>query len=113
MTRLIWKFLVLSACSALVVLASEPARTQDLSPEALIDRMERMERKLGLIIRQLATAGVPAAESRDPRLIEIERRLDELLTAQLGYSQRTEQCLSVTSSYIARLGIIEDTINSQ
>ena len=77
-------------CAAVVFFSATPAFPQDLSLAALVDRLERLERGLGLITRQLANAGVPesahsagegdaeAVARQEVRFSELEDQLRQL-----------------------------------
>lgn len=113
---------------ALGVLAALPARphAQEMSLAALIDRLDRIERDLGGVQRQLAREGVPPAAAAgaagDPqaaarvevRMTELEEQFRTLTgaveEAQHGLRQLVQQYDSLSRDVDARLAAIEQRL---
>ncbi len=112
--------------AAALLFGATPAVAQDLSLGALIDRLERLERDLGLITRQLATAGVPeaaltagdgdaeGAARQEVRFGELEEQLRHLTgqieEARFALRQIGDRVEGMAADTDARLAAIEQRL---
>lgn len=113
------------AAAAMLVLAAPGAWAQDMSLGALVDRLERLERDLGMVSRRLATGDVPeggAVAVADPdlgarlevRLGELEEQIRQLTgqteEARFALRQLGERLDSLAADTDARLAAIENRL---
>ena len=114
------------AAAAMLVLAMPGAWAQDMSLGALVDRLERLERDLGMVSRRLATGDVPEGGSvvavagpeaalLEVRLRELEEQIRRELTGQaektrFALRQLTERLDSLAADTDARLAAIESRL---
>ncbi len=112
--------------AAALLIAAAPVAAQDLSLGALVDRLERLERDLGLITRQLATAGVPesaltagegggeTAAHQEVRFAELEDQLRQLTgqveEARFALRQIGDRVEVLAADTDARLAAIEQRL---
>lgn len=112
--------------AAALLIGAAPASAQDLSLGALVDRLERLERDIGLITRQLATAGVPesaltageggveTAGHQEVRFGELEEQLRQLTgqveEARFALRQIGDRVEGLAADTDARLAAIEQRL---
>lgn len=113
------------AAAAMLAVAASPVWAQDMSLGALVDRLERLERDLGMVSRQLATGEVPeggtvavagpeVAARLEVRLGELEEQIRQLTgqaeEARFALRQLNERLDSRAADTDARLAAIESRL---